>query len=114
MRIVWPSSKKMDSPRRKEVRIQGLGTIRRARGTASCRWGAFEHFCRRRPATRATSVTAAFFKKFYSLLPDDGRMLLLHTIVVPTAEEGKELGLKTTMSLLRFISFHPQGDLPRR
>ena len=59
----------------------------------------------------------AFFKKYYGLLPDDGRMLL-HTIVVPTAEEGKELGLKTTMTLLRFISFilkeiYPGGRLPQ-
>jgi cyclopropane-fatty-acyl-phospholipid synthase len=49
-------------------------------------------------------------------MPDDGRMLL-HTIVVPTAEEAKERNLPTTMTLLRFIKFilteiFPGGKLP--
>jgi cyclopropane-fatty-acyl-phospholipid synthase len=52
----------------------------------------------------------------YDVLPDDGKMLL-HTIVLPSAEEAEQLGLKRTMSLLRFISFilkeiFPGGRLP--
>lgn len=53
----------------------------------------------------------------YHVLPDDG-VMLLHSIVVPSAEEGERLGLKTTMSLVRFIHFilteiYPGGRLPQ-
>ena len=78
--------------------------------------GAFEHFADG-AGDAGYQRYATFFKKYYSLLPDDGRMLL-HSIVVPTAEEGKAMGLKTTMTLLRFISFilkeiYPGGKLPQ-
>jgi cyclopropane-fatty-acyl-phospholipid synthase len=51
------------------------------------------------------------------VLPDDG-VMLLHSIVVPTEEEAEQMGLKRTMSLLRFISFilteiFPGGRLPQ-
>ena len=36
----------------------------------------------------------------YNILPDDG-VMLLHSIVVPSTEEAEQLGLKTTMTLLR-------------
>ena len=105
----------MDSPRRKEVRIQGWEQFDEPVDRIVS-LGAFEHFADG-AGDAGYERYGVFFKKFYSLLPDDGRMLL-HTIVVPTAEEGKELGLKTTMSLLRFIRFilkeiYPGGKLPQ-
>jgi cyclopropane-fatty-acyl-phospholipid synthase len=50
-------------------------------------------------------------------MPDDG-VMLLHTIVVPSAEEVAERQLRTTMSLMRFIKFilteiFPGGQLPQ-
>jgi cyclopropane-fatty-acyl-phospholipid synthase len=105
----------MDSPRRKEVRLQGWEQFDEPVDRIVS-LGAFEHFADG-AGDAGYERYATFFKKYYSLLPDDGRMLL-HTIVVPSAEEGKELGLKTTMSLLRFISFilkeiYPGGKLPQ-
>ncbi len=105
----------MDSPRRKEVRLQGWEQFDEPVDRIVS-LGAFEHFADG-AGDAGYERYATFFKKYYSLLPDDGRMLL-HTIVVPTAEEGKALGLKTTMSLLRFISFilkeiYPGGKLPQ-
>ncbi len=108
---------KMDSPRRKQVRIQGWEEFpddEQIDRIVSL--GAFEHFADG-AGDAGYERYGVFFKKFYNLLPDDGRMLL-HSIVVPTAEEGKAMGLKTTMSLLRFISFilreiYPGGRLPQ-
>jgi cyclopropane-fatty-acyl-phospholipid synthase len=105
----------MDSPRRKEVRLQGWEEFDEPVDRIVS-LGAFEHFADG-AGDAGYERYETFFKKFYNLLPDDGRMLL-HTIVVPTAEEGKELGLKTTMSLLRFIKFilteiFPGGKLPQ-
>ncbi|MDT5351037.1 MAG: cyclopropane-fatty-acyl-phospholipid synthase [Mycobacterium sp.] len=105
----------MDSPRRKEVRLQGWELFDEPVDRIVS-LGAFEHFADG-AGDAGYERYATFFKKFYNLLPDDGRMLL-HTIVVPTAEEGEELGLKTTMTLLRFISFilkeiFPGGKLPQ-
>lgn len=106
----------IDSPRRKEVRIQGWEDFDNEPIDRIVSLGAFEHFADG-AGDAGYERYATFFKKFYNLLPDDGRMLL-HTIVVPTTEEGQELGLKTTMSLLRFISFilreiFPGGKLPQ-
>ncbi|BDB40388.1 MULTISPECIES: cyclopropane mycolic acid synthase family methyltransferase [Mycobacterium] len=105
----------MDSPRRKEVRLQGWEEFDEPVDRIVS-LGAFEHFADG-AGDAGYERYATFFKKYYSLLPDDGRFLL-HTIVVPTAEEGKKMGLKTTMSLLRFISFilkeiYPGGKLPQ-
>ena len=105
----------MDSPRRKEVRLQGWELFDEPVDRIVS-LGAFEHFADG-AGDAGYERYATFFKKYYSLLPDDGRMLL-HSIVVPTAEEGKKMGLKTTMSLLRFISFilreiYPGGKLPQ-
>jgi cyclopropane-fatty-acyl-phospholipid synthase len=105
----------MDSPRRKDVRLQGWEEFDEPVDRIVS-LGAFEHFADG-AGDAGYERYETFFKKFYHLLPDDGRMLL-HTIVVPTAEEGKELGLKTTMSLLRFIKFilteiFPGGKLPQ-
>jgi cyclopropane-fatty-acyl-phospholipid synthase len=105
----------MDSPRRKEVRLQGWELFDEPVDRIVS-LGAFEHFADG-AGDAGYQRYATFFKKYYGLLPDDGRMLL-HSIVVPTAEEGKAMGLKTTMTLLRFISFilkeiYPGGKLPQ-
>jgi cyclopropane-fatty-acyl-phospholipid synthase len=99
----------VDSPRRKEVRIQGWEQFDEPIDRIVS-LGAFEHFADG-AGDAGYERYGVFFKKFFSLLPDDGRMLL-HTIVVPTAEEGKEMGLKTTMTLLRFISFIRKNYVP--
>jgi cyclopropane-fatty-acyl-phospholipid synthase len=104
----------MDSPRRKEVRLQGWELFDEPIDRIVS-LGAFEHFADG-AGDAGYERYAAFFKKYYDLLPDDGRMLL-HTIVVPSAEEAKALGLPTTMTLLRFIAFilreiYPGGKLP--
>ena len=70
--------------------------------------GAFEHF--------GFDKYDFFFKKTHDLMPDDG-VMLLHTIVSTSKEEVEELGLPTTMSLLRFFKFivteiFPGGQIP--
>jgi cyclopropane-fatty-acyl-phospholipid synthase len=104
----------MDSPRRKEVRLQGWELFDEPVDRIVS-LGAFEHFADG-AGDAGYERYAAFFKKYYDLLPDDGRMLL-HTIVVPSAEETKALGLPVNMTLLRFIAFilreiYPGGKLP--
>ena len=71
--------------------------------------GAFEHFGRDRYDD--------FFKMAYSILPNDG-VMLLHTIIKPTDEEFAASGLPLTMRVLRFSKFiteeiFPGGDLPK-
>ncbi|MGV0717596.1 cyclopropane mycolic acid synthase family methyltransferase [Mycolicibacterium sp. XJ662] len=71
--------------------------------------GAFEHFGRDRYDD--------FFNMAYSVLPQDG-VMLLHTIIKPSDEEFAETGLPLTMKLLRFSKFimdeiFPGGDLPK-
>ena len=105
----------MDSPRRKEVRIQGWEEFDEPVDRIVS-LGAFEHFADG-AGDAGIERYDTFFKKYYDLLPDDGSMLL-HTIIVPSAEEGKELGLTAPMSLLRFIKFilteiFPGGRLPQ-
>jgi cyclopropane-fatty-acyl-phospholipid synthase len=70
--------------------------------------GAFEHWGFER--------YDAFFKMAYDLMPGDG-VMLLHTIVIPSAEEVQERQLPTLMSVIRFIKFilteiFPGGRLP--
>jgi cyclopropane-fatty-acyl-phospholipid synthase len=102
----------MDSPRRKEVRLQGWEEFDEPVDRIVS-IGAFEHFA---DGVGTYERYAEFFKMCYNVLPDDG-VMLLHTIVLPSAEEEKQLGLKRTMSLMRFISFirkeiYPGGRLP--
>ena len=102
----------MDSPRSKEVRVQGWEQF----GEPVDRivsLGAFEHFA---DGVGTYERYDDFFKMCYNVLPDDG-VMLLQSIVLPSAEEEKQLGLKRTMSLMRFISFirkeiYPGGRLP--
>jgi cyclopropane-fatty-acyl-phospholipid synthase len=103
----------MDSPRSKEVRLQGWEEFHEPVDRIVS-LGAFEHFA---DGIGTYDRYADFFKMCYEVLPEDGKFLL-HTITVPTAEEGEKLGLKTTMSLLRFIRFilteiFPGGRLPQ-
>jgi cyclopropane-fatty-acyl-phospholipid synthase len=102
----------MDSPRSKEVRLQGWEAFDEPVDRIVS-LGAFEHFA---DGVGTYERYSDFFKICYNVLPDDG-VMLLHTIVVPTAEEAEQRGLKRTMSLMRFISFirkeiYPGGRLP--
>jgi len=70
--------------------------------------GAFEAFKMER--------YAAFFERSYSILPDDGRMLL-HTILTYTQKQMHERGVTLMMSDVRFMRFigtliFPGGQLP--
>jgi cyclopropane-fatty-acyl-phospholipid synthase len=102
----------MDSPRTKDVRLHGWEEFDEPVDRIVS-LGAFEHFA---DGVGTFERYADFFKMCYNVLPDDG-VMLLHSIVVPTEEEGAQMGLKRTMSLIRFISFirreiYPGGRLP--
>ena len=105
----------MDSPRRKEVRLQGWEEFDEPIDRIVS-LGAFEHFADG-AGDAGFERYDNFFKKYYNLLPDDGRMLL-HTIIIPEPNESKARGLQAPMSLLRFIKFilteiFPGGRLPQ-
>lgn len=102
----------MDSPRSREVRLQGWEEFDEPVDRIVS-LGAFEHFA---DGVGSYERYDDFFSMCYRVMPDDG-VMLLHTIVVPPAEDAERLGLKTTMSLLRFIRFilteiFPGGRLP--
>ncbi|BCO56752.1 cyclopropane mycolic acid synthase family methyltransferase [Mycobacterium intracellulare] len=102
----------MDSPRFKEVRLHGWEDFDEPVDRIVS-LGAFEHFA---DGIGTYERYADFFKMCYNVLPEDG-VMLLHSIVLPSAEEAEQLGLKRTMSLMRFISFirkeiYPGGRLP--
>ena len=102
----------LDSNRSREVRLHGWEEFDEPVDRIVS-LGAFEHFA---DGVGTYERYADFFKMCYNVLPDDG-VMLLHSIVVPTAEEGEQMGLKRTMSLIRFISFirkeiYPGGRLP--
>src|ERR1700754_1594973 len=90
----------MDSPRSKDVRLHGWEEFDEPVDRIVS-LGAFEHFA---DGVGTFERYADFFKMCYNVLPDDG-VMLLHSIVVPTEEEGQQMGLKGTMSLMRVISF---------
>ena len=98
---------KLDTDRHVEVRLQG--------------WEEFTD-----PVDRIVSIGAfeafkaerypLFFERAYSLLPDDGRMLL-HTILAHTQKFFRDNGIKLTISDLKFMRFigteiFPGGQLP--
>jgi cyclopropane-fatty-acyl-phospholipid synthase len=71
--------------------------------------GAFEHFGKDRYET--------FFERAFSVLPDDG-VMMLHSIVKPSDEEFAERALPITMTRIKFFKFimdeiFPGGDLPQ-
>ncbi|MDX1891818.1 cyclopropane mycolic acid synthase family methyltransferase [Mycolicibacterium sp. 050158] len=97
-----------DSPRSKEVRLQGWeqfdGQVDRIVSI-----GAFEHF--------GSDRYDDFFKMAYAALPDDG-VMLLHTIIKPSDAEFAERKLPLTMNKLKFFKFimdeiFPGGELPK-
>ena len=97
----------MDSPRSRQVRLQGWEQFHEPVDRIVS-IGAFEHFGRDRYDD--------FFKMAYEALPADG-VMLLHTIVMVSSADVEERQLKVTMSLLRFIKFildeiFPDGRLP--
>jgi len=107
-RHIEPLFAESDSPRSKEVRLQPWEEYDEAVDRIVS-IGAFEHF--------GFEKYDDYFKKTFNLMPDDG-VMLLHTIVVPSAEEVAERQLRTTMSLMRFIRFilteiFPGGRLPQ-
>jgi cyclopropane-fatty-acyl-phospholipid synthase len=96
-----------DSPRSKQVRLQGWEQFREPVDRIVS-IGAFEHFGRDRYDD--------FFKMAYEVLPPGG-VMLLHTIIKPSDEEFAERGLPITMTKIRFMKFimdeiFPGGDLP--
>ena len=99
---------KSDSPRNKEVRLQGWEQFdEQVDRIVSI--GAFEHF--------GSDRYEDFFKMAYAALPSDG-VMLLHTIIKPSDEEYRERGLPMTMTKLKFFKFimdeiFPGGDLPQ-
>jgi cyclopropane-fatty-acyl-phospholipid synthase len=102
----------MDSSRSKQVRLHGWEQFDEPVDRIVS-LGAFEHFA---DGVGTYERYDDFFTMCYRVLPDDG-VMLLHSIVVPTEEEAERMGLKRTMSLLRFISFirreiYPGGRLP--
>src|ERR1700756_166278 len=64
---------KMDSPRRKEVRIQGWEEFDEEPIDRIVSLGVFENFADG-AGDAGYERYATFFKKYYDLLPDDGRM----------------------------------------
>jgi len=97
-----------DSPRSKRVLLEGWEQFNEPVDRIVS-IGAFEHFGRDRYDD--------FFKMAYSVLPDDG-VMMLHTIIKPNDEEFEASGLPLTMRLLRFSKFimdeiFPGGDLPK-
>ncbi|BBZ24186.1 cyclopropane mycolic acid synthase family methyltransferase [Mycolicibacter hiberniae] len=103
----------MDSARSRQVRLQGWEEFDEPVDRIVS-LGAFEHFA---DGVGTYERYDDFFTMCHRVLPDDG-VMLLHSIVVPTAEEGERRGLKKTMSLLRFIHFilteiYPGGRLPQ-
>src|SRR6201987_5550927 len=83
------------SRRRMEVRLQPWEEFE-GRVDRVVSIGAFEHF--------GFNKYDDYFKKTYNLMPDDG-VMMLHTIIIPSDEEIKELQLPLKMSTVRFIKF---------
>ncbi|MCW2558958.1 MAG: methyltransferase, cyclopropane fatty acid synthase [Mycobacterium sp.] len=95
------------SPRRMEVRLASWEEFNEPVDRIVS-IGAFEHF--------GFAKYQDFFQKTYNLMPDDG-VMLLHSIVAPSADEYRERQLQITMSRLRFVKFildeiFPGGRLP--
>ncbi|AGC60861.1 mycolic acid synthase UmaA [Mycobacterium liflandii 128FXT] len=98
---------KIPTERTVEVRLQGWEEFE-DKVDRIVTIGAFEAFKMER--------YAAFFERSYDILPDDGRMLL-HTILTYTQKQFHEMGVKVTMSDVRFMRFigqeiFPGGQLP--
>ncbi|MDH6198794.1 cyclopropane-fatty-acyl-phospholipid synthase [Mycobacterium frederiksbergense] len=99
---------KIDTNRNVEIRLQG--------------WEEFNE-----PVDRIVSIGAfeafkqerypVFFERAYSILPENGGRMLLHTILAHTQQFFRENGIKLTISDLKFMKFigeeiFPGGQLP--
>ncbi|MGV0740792.1 cyclopropane mycolic acid synthase family methyltransferase [Mycolicibacterium sp. XJ870] len=99
---------KLDTQRSVEIRLQG--------------WEEFNE-----PVDRIVSIGAfeafkaerypVFFERAYSILPENGGRMLLHTILAHTQQFFRENGIKLTISDLKFMKFigeeiFPGGQLP--
>jgi cyclopropane-fatty-acyl-phospholipid synthase len=99
---------KIDTNRNVEIRLQG--------------WEEFNE-----PVDRIVSIGAfeafkqerypIFFERAYSILPDNGGRMLLHTILAHTQKFFRDNQIKVTISDLRFMKFigeeiFPGGQLP--
>lgn len=98
-----------DSPRSRRVLMQGWEQFHEPVDRIVS-IGAFEHFGRDR--------YAAFFSRAYDVLPPGG-VMLLHTIIRPSAEDYAQRALPITVRHIRFAKFiteeiFPGGDLPQR
>ena len=105
----------MDSPRRKEVRIQGWEEFPDEPIDRIVSLGAFEHFADG-AGDAGYERYATFFKKYYDLLPDDGRMTIQSSVGYHPFDLTAQ-GKKLTFELARFIKFiiteiFPGGRLP--
>ncbi|BBX57194.1 Mycolic acid methyltransferase MmaA1 [Mycobacterium shottsii] len=93
---------KIPTERTVEVRLQGWEEFE-DKVDRIVTIGAFEAFKMER--------YAAFFERSYDILPDDGRVLL-HTILTYTQKQFHEMGVKVTMSDVRFMRFIGQEIFP--
>ena len=99
---------KIDTNRNVDIRLQG--------------WEEFNE-----PVDRIVSIGAfeafkqerypIFFERAYSILPENGGRMLLHTILAHTQQFFRENGIKLTISDLKFMKFigeeiFPGGQLP--
>lgn len=99
---------KIDTNRTVDIRLQG--------------WEEFNE-----PVDRIVSIGAfeafkaerypIFFERAYSILPENGGRMLLHTILAHTQQFFRENGIKLTISDLKFMKFigeeiFPGGQLP--
>lgn len=99
---------KIDTNRNIDIRLQG--------------WEEFNE-----PVDRIVSIGAfeafkqerypIFFERAYSILPENGGRMLLHTILAHTQQFFRENGIKLTISDLKFMKFigeeiFPGGQLP--
>src|SRR5271165_2931091 len=97
----------LDTPRSRQVLLEGWEQFHEPVDRIVS-IGAFEHF--------GFDRYDDFFKMAYEALPTDG-VMLLHSIVQPSAEEFKARNMPITMRHLRFIKFimdeiFPGGRLP--
>ena len=98
---------KSDSPRDKQVRLQGWEQFdERVDRIVSI--GAFEHF--------GFDRYDDFFRMAYAVLPDDG-VMLLHTITALTLPQMADRKIPLTFAVARFVKFilteiFPGGRLP--
>ena len=107
MRVQQEAAGGIDTERTVEVRLQG--------------WEEFDEpvdriVSHRRVRGFKVERYPLFFERAYSILPDDGRMLL-HTILAHTQKFFRDNGIKLTISDLKFMRFigaeiFPGGRLP--